>query len=66
LTQEQFKEQFLRYAEYNLDNKTILEAITELLDSISNELYENGYVKESNTLTTSILSIKEIIESDRA
>lgn len=66
MTQEQFKEQFLRYAEYNLDNKTILEAITELLDSISNELYENGYVKESNTLTTSILSIKEIIESDRA
>ena len=66
MTQEQFKEQFLRYAEYNLDNKTILEAITELLDSISNELYENGYVKESNTLTTSILSIKEIIESDKA
>ena len=65
MTQEQFKEQFLRYAENNLDNETILQAITELLDSISNELYENGYVKESNVLTTSMLSIKEVIESNK-
>ena len=64
MTQEQFKEQFLRYAEYNLDNKTILEAITELLDSISNELYENGYTKQSNTLTTCMLSIKELLENE--
>lgn len=62
MTQEQFKEQFLRYAENNLDNDTILQAITELLDSISNELYENGYTKEANTLTTCQLSINELLE----
>ncbi len=64
MTQEQFKEQFIRYAENNLDNETILQAITELLDSISNELYENGYVKQSNTLVTCMLSIKELLENE--
>ena len=64
MNQEQFKEQFLRYAENNLDNNTILQAITELLDSISNELYENGYTKQSNTLTTCLLSIKELLENE--
>lgn len=64
MTQEQFKEQFLRYAENNLDNDTILKAITELLGSISNELYENGYTKQSNTLTTCELSIKELLENE--
>ena len=62
MTQEQFKEQFLKYAEYNLNDETILQAICDLLDSISNELYESGYVKQSNTLTTCELSIKEVIE----
>ena len=64
MTQEQFKEQFLRYAENNLDNDTILKAITELLDNISNELYENGYTKQSNTLTTCELSIKDLLENE--
>lgn len=64
MTQEQFKEQFIRYAENNLDNETILQAIVELLNSISNELYENGYVKQSNTLTTCELSIKELLENE--
>ena len=64
MTQEQFKEQFIRYAENNLDNQTILQAIVELLNSISNELYENGYVKQSNTLTTCELSIKELLENE--
>ena len=64
MTQEQFKEQFLRYAENNLDNETILQAIVELLNSISNELYENGYIKQSNTLTTCELSIKDLLENE--
>ena len=64
MTQEQLKEQFLQYAEINLDNKTILESIIELLDNIANELSENGYTKESNRLTTSELIIKEVINSD--
>lgn len=64
MTQEQLKEQFIQYAEDNLDNDTILKAISELLDSISNELYENGYAKQSNTLTTCELSIKELLENE--
>lgn len=62
MTQEQFKEQFLKYAEYNLNTETTLQAICDLLDSISNELYESGYIKQSNTLTTCELSIKDVIE----
>lgn len=62
MNQEQFKEQFLRYAENNLHNDTILQAIAELLDNITNELYENGYIKESNALTTCQLSINEILD----
>ena len=34
MTQEQLKEQFLQYAENNLDNETILKAIDELLQNI--------------------------------
>lgn len=63
MTQEQLKEQFLRYAENNLQNDTILQAIKELIESISNELYENGYIKEANRLTTAELIIKEVIEN---
>ena len=62
MTQEQLKEQFLQYAEDNLHNDTILNAIYSLLDNISNELYENGYTNESNKLTTSMLKIKEVLE----
>lgn len=66
MTQEEFKEHFLQYAEDNLNNDTILKAVSELLDSISNELYENGYVKESNTLTTCELRINEVIQREVA
>lgn len=61
MTQEQLKEQFLQYAEFNLDNETILKAIIDLLDNISNELSENGYIKESNRLITAELIIKEVL-----
>lgn len=64
MTQEQLKEQFLQYAENNLQNDTILQAISELLDNISNELFENGYNKESNTLITCMLSIKELLKNE--
>lgn len=62
MTQEQLKEQFLLYAENNLNNETILQAITELLQSIQNELYENGYINESNRMTTAMLILKELLE----
>lgn len=62
MTQEQLKEQFLQYAENNLNNITILQAITQLLDNISNELYQDGYINESNRLTTSMLIINEVLK----
>jgi hypothetical protein len=63
MTQERLKEQFLQYAENNLNNETILQAIQELLQNISNELYENGYTHESNKLTTAELIIKEVTKN---
>lgn len=63
MTQNQLKEQFLQYAENNLNNETILKAIIKLLDDISNELYENGYTNESNRLYTAEKIIAEVIEN---
>lgn len=53
MTQEELKDNFLKYAENNLNNETTLQAISQLLENISNELYENGYIYEANELTTS-------------
>lgn len=62
MTQDQLKEQFLQYAENNLDNETILQAIQELLNNIINDIcYE--YPKESNRLTTANMIIKEVIKN---
>lgn len=66
MTQEQLKEQFLQYAEFNLNNETILQAIEELLQNISNELYKNGYIWQSNKLTTCELTIKELLKESEA
>lgn len=62
MTQEQLKDQFLQYAQNNLNNQTILESIIILLDNISNELYQNGYINESNRITTSSLIINEVLK----
>lgn len=62
MTQEEFKNNFLEYAENNLNNETTLQAISQLLENISNELYENGYIYEANKLTTSQLTINEILK----
>lgn len=62
MTQEELKEQFLQYAEYNLRNDTILEAIKELLNNISNELYQDGYHHESNRLATCESIIDELLK----
>lgn len=64
MTQEQLKEQTINYIEFNLNNQSQLEVISYLLDNISNELYENGYIKGSNTLTTCVLSINEMIKKE--
>lgn len=62
MTQEEFKNNFLEYAENNLNNETTLQAISQLLENVSNELYENGYIYEANKLTTSQLIIDEILK----
>lgn len=62
MIQEELKNNFLEYAENNLNNKTTLQAISQLLENISNELYENGYIYEANKLTTSQLIIDEILK----
>lgn len=62
MTQEELKNDFLEYAENNLNNETTLQAISQLLENISNELYENGYIYEANKLTTSQLIIDEILK----
>lgn len=64
MTQEELKKQFLEYAFNNLQNDTILKAIKELLNSISNELYENGYSHESNRLTTCEMIIEEVLNNE--
>lgn len=65
MTQEELQEIFINFAELNLNNETALKAIKELLENISNELYYNGYTKESNSLSTCSLTIGEILESER-
>lgn len=62
MTQDELKEQFLEYAHNNLQNDTILKAVIELLNRIGNELYENGYTKESNRITTCEMIIEEVLE----
>lgn len=62
MTQDELKEQFLEYAYNNLHNDTILKAVIELLNRIGNELYENGYTKESNRTTTCEMIIEEVLE----
>lgn len=64
MTQEQLKEQFINYAEFNLNNETTLQAIKEILDNISSQLYNDGYIKESNRLTTCSLIIDEVLKNE--
>lgn len=64
MTQEQLKQEFLNYAINNLNNKTILEAIKELLSGIENDLIIDGYKRESNRLVTAELIINEVLESE--
>lgn len=60
MTQEQLKEQFIDYAENNLNNETILQAIIYLLGNIGDQLYNELYTKEANRLWT----CQDIIKKD--
>lgn len=62
MTQEQLKEQFIEFANNNLNNSTKLDAIVELLKDISIQLYNDGFTSISNRVTTAELTLKEITE----
>lgn len=66
MTQEQLKEQALNYIDYNLNDENKLELIINILEDLSNNAFENGYNKEANTLTTAVLTLKEIKENEEA
>lgn len=65
MTQDELLEQAKNYIEYNLQNDTILKLIVWAINNISNELYEEGYIKDSNQLTTCEMIIKEVLENGK-
>ncbi len=63
MSQEQLKEQAYDYITNNLNNKAVLEVINELLETIENEMIEDGYKRESNRLVTAELIINEVLQN---
>lgn len=63
MTQNELLEQALNYIDYNLNDEKKLELVINILDNLSNYAFENGYSKEANTLTTTILILKEMLKS---
>lgn len=66
MTQNELLEQAKNYIDYNLNDENKLELIINILEDLSNNAFENGYNKEANTLTTAVLTLKEIKENDEA
>ena len=60
MTQNELLEQALDYIDYNLNDDKKFELVINILENLSNFAFENGYNKEANTLTTTILTLKEI------
>lgn len=66
MTQEQILEQSKNYINYNLKYEKKLELVINILEDLSNNAFENGYNKQANTLTTAVLTLKEIKENEEA
>lgn len=64
MTQEQILEQALNYIDYNLNDENKLKLVINIIEDLSNNAFENGYSKEANTLTTTVLTLKELLESE--
>lgn len=64
MTQSELKDQTINYIKNNLNDKTALEVAQKIIDDLSIELYNNGYISESNDLTTCYLIIKKIIDKN--
>ena len=65
MTQEQILEQAQNYIDYNLNDENKLELVINILEDLSNDAFESGYNKQANTLTTVVLTLKELLESER-
>ena len=65
MTQEQILEQAKNYIDYNLNDENKLELVINILEDLSNNAFENGCNKQANTLTTVVLTLKELLESER-
>lgn len=63
MTQEQIKTEALNYCYNNMNSKSILEVVKELIDIVINDICYD-YPNESNKLTTCYLIIKELIENE--
>ena len=66
MTQNELLEQAKNYIDYNLNSENKLELVINILEDLSNNAFENGYNKQANTLTTVILTLKEIKENEEA
>ena len=66
MTQNELLEQAKNYIDYNLNSENKLELVINILEDLSNDAFENGYNKQANTLTTTILILKEIKENEEA
>ena len=65
MTQEELKEQAINYIDYNItEHDKKLEIVADILEELSNDFYENGYVHESNVLTTCLLKIEDILKNN--
>ena len=64
MTQSELKDQTIDYIKNNLNDKTALEVAQKIIDDLSVELYHDGYISESNDLTTCYLIIKKIIDNN--
>lgn len=64
MAQEQLLEQAQNYINYNLNDDKKLELVINILEDLSNYAFENGYNKQANTLTSMILTLKEMTGSD--
>ena len=66
MTQEQILEQAKNYIDYNLKDENKLELVINILDDLSVAAFKNDCFKKANTLTTTILILKEIKENEEA
>ena len=65
LNKETKKELVNEILEDFYDLKEQLELANEILDNLSDCFYIDGYIQESNTLTTCLLKIRDILKENK-